>query len=144
MKYEVEVTVDLPRERMIALFDDPENLPKWQTGLKSFEFLSGDLGKPGAKSKLVYDMNGRKVEMIETITARDLPDLFSGTYEAPGVWSHTENRFYEAGPQKTRWITSNEFKFKGLMALMGIFMRASFPKQTLREMNHFKQFAESA
>ena len=144
MKYTEEITIDLPRERVIELFDSPDNLKKWQDGLQSFELVSGEAGKPGAKSRLLYDMNGRKVEMIETITARDLPDVFSGTYEAKGVWSHTANYFTEAGPDQTRWVTENEFKLKGMMALMGIFMRGSFPKETLRQMNAFKEFAESA
>ena len=67
MKYEVETTIDLPRERVIELFDNPDNLPKWQPTLQSFELISGESGQPGAKSRLVYLEDGREIEMIETI-----------------------------------------------------------------------------
>ena len=144
MKYPTEITVNLPREQTIALFDDPQNLPKWQEGLKSFELISGEAGQPGAKSLLIYDMKGRRTEMVETILERSLPDRFSGTYEAKGVWNMVDNRFYEDGPDRTRWVLETEFKFSGLMVIMALLMRRSFAKRTLEDMNRFKEFAESA
>jgi len=144
MRYECEVIIELPRERVIEVFDNPDNLPKWQEGLQVFEHFEGEEGRPGAKTRMLYDMNGREVEMIETIVVRDLPDEFTATYEAPGVWNLNVNHFYEDGPEKTRWVIDTEFKMKGLMMLMGVFMRGNFPKQTLQHMNDFKSFAESA
>ncbi len=144
MKYEIEVTINLPRQRVIELFDSSENLTKWQPGLKSFEHLSGEPGRAGAKSRLVFVENGRRIEMIETITSRNFPDEFSGTYEAPGVMNWVVNRFYEDGPNSTRWVAEQEFKFSGLMAVMALFMRGAFPKQTRKFMELFKAFAESS
>ena len=144
MRYTSEVTIDLPRERVIELFDSAENLSKWQPGLMSFEHLAGEPGQPGARSRLVYDMNGRREEMVETIVARDFPDTFSATYEAKGVMNWIANRFHEADHHRTRWVMETEFKFKGWMMLMGLFMRGAFPKQTLNDMNRFKAFAEAA
>lgn len=144
MKYTCEVMIDLPRHRVIELFDSQENLSKWQPGLQSFEHLSGDPGQPGAQSRLIYDENGRRIEMVETILARNLPEEFSATYEAKGVWNSSAHYFHEAGPERTRWVMDNEFKFSGWMSLMGIFMRGAFPKQTMTEMNRFKEFAENA
>jgi hypothetical protein len=143
MKYTTEITINLPRERVIELFDDPVNLVKWQPGLKSFEAVSGTPGQPGAKSKLVYDMNGRVVEMIETITSRNLPNEFSGVYEANGVWNGMQNFFHDEG-QNTRWVTETEFKFSGFMSLIGLLMPGSFKKETLKQMEQFKTFVEHA
>ncbi len=142
MKFTTEVTIDLPRQRVVELFDNPDNLAKWQNGLKVFEPVSGQPGMPGAKSRLLYDMGRREVEMVETITVRNLPDEFSGTYEAKGVWNEVKNFFHEAGPDKTRWVSENEFRFKGLMALMGFLMPGAFRKESLKQMVAFKQFAE--
>lgn len=44
MKYELEITINLPRERVIELFDNPDNLKKWQEGLQSFSHRSGTPG----------------------------------------------------------------------------------------------------
>ena len=35
MRYSCSVTIGLPRERVLELFDSSENLAKWQNGLKS-------------------------------------------------------------------------------------------------------------
>jgi len=144
VKYACEVVIDLPRERVIELFDDPDNLAKWQPGLKSFEPLSGEPGRPGAKSRLLFDEKGRKIEMIETVTVRDLPDEFSGTYEAKGVMNWVTNHFVAISPKKTRWVVETEFQFSGLMRLMAPFMRGAFPKQTQQLMQSFKDFAEAS
>jgi hypothetical protein len=144
VKYSTEITIDLPRERVVELFDNPDNLQKWQQGLVEFDPLDEEPDQPGAKTRLVYEENGRQVEMLETIVRRNLPDEFTATYEAKGVWNLVENRFV-AEDDKTHWVMENEFKFRGLMmTLTGLFMRRAFPKQTLRDMNRFKTFAESA
>ncbi len=144
MKYEVELIIDLPRERVIELFDNPDNLAKWQPGLQSFEHISGEAGQPGAKSRLIYDENGHRVEMIETVTKNSLPDEFAATFEAKNVKNWISNTFYEEGPEKTRWVSENEYKFSGLMWFTGIFMRGAFPNQSLEFMELFKEFAENA
>jgi hypothetical protein len=102
MKYTLEIIINKPRAEVIELFNNPDNLIKWQPGLQSYTHISGEQGKPGAKSKLKYDMNGRKIEMIETISVNKLPDEFSGTYETKGVFNTYENYFYEEGSRQNQ------------------------------------------
>ena len=142
MKYTMEVTIALPRDRVIELFDSTENLQKWQPTLHHLEHIEGNPGQPGAKSKLVYDMNGRTVEMVETITERKLPDEFHGIYETKGVWNSFKNYFYDEAGQ-TRWVTETDFRFSGFMVLMRLVGGAAFRKETLATMNRFKKFAEN-
>ena len=144
MKYQLETEIALPRDRVIALFDDPDNLFKWQEGLESFDPIDGEPGQPGARSRLRYRMGKREIEMVETILTRDLPDEFSGTYEAKGVWNEVRNRFEETPAGHTRWIIDNEFRFTTfMMRVMGTVMPGAFKKQTAKLMNAFKTFAES-
>ena len=142
MKYSCEVAINLPRERVIQLFDNADNLKKWMDGLESFEHISGDPGQPGAESRLVFDHKGRRLEMIETIVSRNLPDEYSGTYITRGVINTVKNQFNEDGHDRTIWVSENEFQFSGLMKLMIFFMRSAFPKQTKFQMENFKKFAE--
>jgi hypothetical protein len=142
MEYSVDLVIDLPRDRVIELFDSSENLDKWQAGLQEFTHLEGQAGQVGAKSKMLYDMNGRQVEMIETITHRAFPDRFAGTYEAKGVFNIVDNRFEDIDGKQTRWTNMNVFEFTGFMKLIGFFMKSSFPKETLKQMEAFKSFAE--
>ncbi len=144
MRYETEVLINLPRERVIELFDSFENLKKWQEGLISFEHISGEPGQPGAKTRLLYDMGRRRMEMIETIIERSLPEEFSGTYDASGVHNIVRNYFYDKGEQ-TRWVLDSEFQFRSFMRIMSLFIPGSkFREQTRSSMEAFKRFAENA
>ncbi|MBC8048450.1 MAG: SRPBCC family protein [Fimbriimonadaceae bacterium] len=145
MKFTCEIEINKPRETVITLFDNAENMKQWMPGLLSFEHLSGIPGQVGAKSKLKYDMNGRKIEMIETITVRNLPDEFSGTYEAAGVWNVVSNKFIAVSPDKTKWVSYNEFKFTNfMMKVMGFLMPGAFKKTSLNYLKLFKEFAEKS
>ena len=88
VRYRIEMTIELPRDRVIELFDSFDNLKKWQKALLEVEHLSGEPGEPGAKTRLVYAMGKRKMVMTETILTRNLPDEFSGTYDAWGAQQH--------------------------------------------------------
>ena len=142
MKYSNEIEINLPIDEVVGLFDNPDNLKHWQPELISFENLSGTPGQQGAKSKLLYKMGKRDIEMIETITVRNLPDEFSGTYVAKGVYNIVRNKFVALPDNRTKWVTENEFEFKGFMKLMGILMPGMFKKQSQKYLDQFKEFAE--
>ncbi len=145
MKYTIEIEINKPIDRVIELFDNPDNLKEWMMGLQSFEHLSGEMGQPGAKSKLVFDHKGRRTEMIETIVARNLPDEFSGTYEANGVLNTQKNHFTKVDENTTRWTSYTEFKFSNfMMKLMGALMPGMFKKQSMKFAQSFKAFCEKA
>lgn len=145
MNYTCEIKIDRPVDRVIELFDNPENMSKWMPGLQSFEHLSGEPGQPGAKSKLRFKMGSRDIEMTETITVRNLPQEFSGTYEAPGVYNVVKNSFLPGGEGGTKWVTENEFQFTSLMMkIMGFLMPGSFRNETMKHLVAFKEFAESS
>ena len=142
MKYSTQITIHLPRKRVIDLFDSMENMYKWQPGLKSHEFVEGTPGEEGSKTRLVYDSRKGELPMLETITKKNLPEEFHGIYEAKGVYNEMYNYFSEDGPDNTVWKTVSVFKFRGVMAIMARFMSSAFKKQTLMSMEQFKQFCE--
>ena len=143
MKYINEVEIDLPIQKVVELFDNPDNMKYWQPGLQSFEHISGEPGREGAKSRLKYKMGNRDIEMIETITRRDLPDEFSGIYETKGVYNLISNRFIPINETRTKYVSETEFQFSGMMKLFGWIMPGAFKKQSQKFMDDFKKFAES-
>ncbi|MFF5792633.1 SRPBCC family protein [Paeniglutamicibacter sp. NPDC012692] len=143
MEFTNEITVNVPRSRFIELFDDPENLKLWQTGLLSFEAVSGTPGEPGATSRLLYKQGRGTMEMVETVTRRELPDAFDGTYDAKGVHNICKNEFHDVDGTATRWVAHNTFEFSGFMKIVGLLFGSMFPKQNLKTMNEFKSFAEA-
>jgi len=144
MKYTTQIEINLPVDRVIELFDNPDNLKHWQPGLQSFEPISGTPGQPGAKSRLKFKMGKREIEMIETVTVRNLPEEFSGTYEAKGVLNIVKNKFIPLSANKTKYVAEQEFQFTGFMKLMAWLMPGAFKKQSQKYLQQFKDFAEKA
>lgn len=143
MQYIVDVVINKPVEEVVALFDDPDNLHEWMEGLQSFEHLEGDPGAIGSKSRLRFKMGDRDIEMIETITARNLPDEFSATYETDGVFNTNRIGFVETGAGQTRMTMNPEFQFTNFpMKIMAFFAPFIFKKQTRKNLEAFKAFAE--
>lgn len=143
MKYALQVDIALPRAKVIALFDNPNNWKNWQASLISSEALQGTPGQIGAKTKLIHKHGRREIEMVETVESKNLPEQVTCTYEAPGAWNRVVNRFIELGSDQTRWEFESEFQCSGLLRIAAFLMPGLFCKASLRDMTSFKRFAES-
>jgi len=141
-KYSVSIDINAPIDEVIKRFDNPDLMKEWMNGLISFEHLSGEPGQPGAKSKLVFQMGKRRVEMVETIKVRNLPKEFSGTYEANGVYNEVGNFFTAKDAHTTHYETTQLFEFKGFMKVIGFLFPGAFKKQSMKYLEDFKAFVE--
>jgi carbon monoxide dehydrogenase subunit G len=142
MKYKTEIEINQPIDKVIELFDNQDNMKKWMKGLESFENLEGTPGEVGAKMKLHFKMGKRDIEMVETITAKNLPETFDMEYNANGVWNGVKNSFVKVTDEKTKYIAEHEFQFKGFMKIIGFLMPGAFKKQSMKYLLDFKEFAE--
>lgn len=143
MKYTSQITINAPIQKVITLFDNPDNLPKWMEGLQEFEHLSGTPGEVGARSLLKFKMGKRELHMIETITVKNLPEEFSGTYEAKGVFNIVKNKFVALSDTQTKYISEQEFQFTGFMKIIGFLMPGAFKQQSMKYLAAFKYFVEN-
>ncbi len=144
MNYSHEIEIDLPREAVIALFDNAENMKKWQPGLISYEFLEGEPGKEGSTMEMVFERKkGKTMKLKETMLKNNLPDEMHTSYETKGVYNIQKNYFSEMSPDKTLWTSESEFQMEGIgMKLIGFLMPGAFKKQSYKYMVLFKEFAE--
>lgn len=128
MKYTTEVIIDKPVETVIGLFDAPDHYEKWMRGLISFDVLEGDFGREGTKSKYVFNMGKRELDMIETVLKRNLPYEYTVKYETGKVFNVVRNSFESIAENKTKYITEHEFHFSGLMKVFAFLMPGSLKK----------------
>jgi hypothetical protein len=143
MKYAQEITIDAPLETVVKLFGNPDNEKYWRPQPINVEHLSGTPGQPGAKSRMRFRMGKREFDLVETITARNLPQEFSGTYDADSMVNTMKHSFRAVGANKTVYKTEVDYVFKALMPkLMSLVMPGFFKKQTFKYMKTFKDFAE--
>lgn len=143
MKHKTDILIDADLATVWRMFDDPDNMAKWQPTLKSFTHKSGMPGQPDAVSELVYDENGREVVMTETITARRDESFLGGTYKSDWGTVVVFNLFEETDDGNTRWTSNLNYSFKGFMKIMALFMHKSIRNRSDHDMNRFKLLVET-
>ncbi len=143
MKFTVDLTINKNRNQVWHAFENPKNMKRWMPTLEAFEPQAGTPGHIGAISKLTYREDGRTITMLETITSRDEPSEFAGTYTTDGVVNELRNRFDEVNAQQTRWTLEADFRFSGILALIAPLMKKTFVKRTQADMERFKAMVES-
>ncbi len=142
MKYSCEIIIDSPIQEVVAKFDNIDNMKEWMNGFQSYEHLSGEIGEVGATAKMTFLMGKREIEMIETITVKNLPTEFSAIYDANGVHNIVKNFFNVIDENKTLYKTDQEFQFTGFMKLIGFLFPSAFKKQSKKYLTDFKAFVE--
>ena len=143
--FSCKVEINKPIQKVVELFDNPDNLKKWQDGFTSYEHLSGAPGTPGAKSKLVYNNRNHVIELTETIISKNLPSEMNALYEHTHMSNTMRTRFEDLGDNKTSYeMIVDDIKFHKLMArVMFRLNPGMFRKQSQKWMDSFKAFVEN-
>ena len=144
MQYVETIDINCPRDEVTAKVTDLALAGQWQPTFIRSEPISGTPGETGAKTKLVHKFGKGETELIETIEAASLPDGLTCVYETKGVWNRVVNRFTEPSPGVTRWEMDCEFKCSGMMKLVAKATPGMFRKETRKNMEAFKTYAEGA
>ena len=144
MKFTCEIIIDLPRDRVVELWENNDNLKHWQEGFVSYDILDEERDKKGARSRYVYKMGRKEMEITESIMVDNLPDYFVAYYEHESMSNSMSNHFEIIDTDKTRWkAVINYTKFNGIIPkAMGFLMPGVFKKQTQKWLDNFKAFAE--
>ena len=143
MKVHIEKTINADIKRVWAVMDNPDNLSRWQPTLESWTHKFGEPGQPDSVAELVYNENGRKIIMTETVTERRKPDFLAGTYETNWGKTLIVNTFEALSDGKTKWDLYSNSSFKGMMKIFSIFFAGSIRKRTEADMSRFVAFVEN-
>jgi len=141
MKYEAQIKAG--RDLVWATFDNPDNISRWQPTLKSLVHQAGDPRQPDSVSELIYDENGRKVVMTETVTERREPQFLAGIYDNARATMLIVNHFEEIDQSTTRFVSYTNMKFKGIMKIMSLFVAKSIRTRVQANLDRFKLLAET-
>jgi hypothetical protein len=143
MKSIVAIEINVPKEKLAALFADPDNNIQWMDDLERFEHISGEPGMPGSKYRLVPKAGQKNMDFIATVTARNLPDESRLLLEASNVVVSVKGTFTGLSPDRTKLISEEIFTFRGLFNKMfGFLAQRVIKKAHRRHMESFKRFAE--
>ena len=142
MKFSCYVDIDVPVDKTIEIFQNPQNLQYVQEGFVSKTLLSGEVGQEGAVSLMKYE----KFDLKETILKNNLPDEFLGLYEHEKMTNTMKVSFKALTPTKTRYHSEIDYTIlRGFMLkTLAKLFPDMFKKQVLKWMNLFKDFAEKS
>lgn len=144
MKFSCSTSVHLSKDQTIALYYDQEHFDKWQDGFKEKKLLEGVVSEVGSKSEILFDQNGRKLELIETILENKLPEYFVGQYDHIHMTNTMKTTFKElrnGGTEITNEIHYTKFH-STIPWLMAKIFPSMFKRQTQKWLDQFKSFAE--
>lgn len=143
MKYTCKVEINVPVDKVVALWSNENLFKEWQDGFESIEHLSGTPNSVGAQARIVFNEN-RRIELLETILSSDLPNEKVARYEHVHMTNTQTSRFMAIGEDKTQYSSEVEYtKFNGFMVkLMAKLFPGKFKAQSQKWMDQFKAFAE--
>jgi len=142
MKSEYRIEVDRPLKEVYAAFNNPENLPRWLSGLQRTEPISGSPGEVGSRTRQIYLERGRVVELIETITAHEPMKRLSSRLEGPGMICTIHVEFVDRG-DRCLVIARSDLESRSLMmSLMLPFVTRSVRKRQDADLHRFKELLE--
>jgi len=144
MKFTCSVVINAPREKVTSLFNDEKYLKEWQDGYQGSQLLSGESGKEGAKSKIIFLQGKRSMELLETIEVVDMPYEKTALYEHAHMTNSMQNIFEELENGHTKYSAHIHYtEFHGLVPrLMARFFPKLFKKQAQKWLDQFKHFVE--
>ena len=108
--------------------------------LERYEPLSGEQGMPGSTYRLV----SKDMTFVVTVVSRTLPDRVSLFLDSDSVTVSIDVEFAASSPRSTRLVSTEIFRFKGLLRrVFGLLARSSIHSVHRRQMEAFKRFAET-
>lgn len=144
MDYTRSIAVAGDRDEIATLFVDYATWAEWQPSLLSIEVLEGAPPAHGARSRFTF-RRGKSGTMVmtETVALNALPERWNVVYEVSGVHNVCETRFEQTDARTTVIEQRNVFRFTGFMRVVGLLFARSFPAETQKSLEAFRDFAES-
>ncbi len=144
MKFQGYVDIKQPKDKVAALFADPQHYGEYQDGFEKKELISGEAGQEGAISMYYYRYGKQLMELEETVTTNNLPDSFEAYYHHKHMDNTMKCRFTALEENLTRY--EYEFEYTRMNWVMPRLIAILFPgvyrRQGEKWMRQFKEFAE--
>ena len=139
----VTVTINQPVETVWEKLMNPDNLKFWLTGFISAEHISGELGKPGAISKLKFKERAKEMDVTETVTAITPNQQYSFTMASTAFTAETDIRLISFGSRTEMIQTVQFFPQQFFMKLLMPLIKGAMKKRMENELIRFKNFVEA-
>lgn len=137
------LTINKPVEEVFAYINDEEHMTKWLSGLVSITPLDDGGARVGAKSRQVYNENGREFEMIEEMLIYKPNQHVKIKAESDMFDILAEYRLTPVN-NGTRIDFESKLSFHNMLfKVMGLFMGGSSKKKVVEDFARLKALVEA-
>lgn len=140
LQFQLETVISKPVEEVTQLFTQREHFSKWQPWIIKDEKSSGDAGSQS--HKLTWRIGRRNTPVEEKVLLNQMPGHYHVQYKLKGIIHVIRNHFTNSSAGSTLWATHHELHFRGIMVMIGPFMKRGLIEQSTIIMRNFKSFAE--
>jgi len=141
MKSIVELDIHAPRDKVVGLFNDPNNNQKWMDDLARIEPIKGPLGEPGSVFRFVPKANS-SLDFVATMISRNA-ERTRLLLDNPKLAVAITDDFREISEGQTHLVSEEIFEFKTLVGkITGLFAMSAMRHAHRRHMEAFKHFVE--
>ena len=144
MRYTLSNTINKPLDAVAAKFMEPDGALHWMEGLQRSGHLSGTPGQAGAKTDFFFVHKKKEMKITETILEQNMPHQIKFAYDSSMGYTEVEMLFEKIDHKTTRQTSNSFFDVKGFMKVMGWLFRGMFKKQSMKYMEGFKRYVETA
>lgn len=138
------IDINKPRAEVVAVFSNPKYNGEYQDGFVKKELVEGEEGAIGAVYQILYKQSGRDMELTETITNNQLPDLYESNIHHEHMDNTMKVRFIVLDSNTTRYEYEYVYtRINWIMPrLMAILFPSMFRKPPQKWLRQFKEFVE--
>ena len=137
------VTVKAPAEQVWKILMDPGKLPGWLTGFISIQHLSGEPGKAGSKSKMVFLQRGKKMEVQEEVVKVNPHREYIFKIVHPSMFTYNSIGLSVNGGETSLEQVSELHPQNFLVKLVMPFMKNNLRKVMQHDLNKLKNIIEN-
>lgn len=143
MKFRYEIEIDAGLDTVWEAFGDADRRRHWQPTLKERIHMAGEPGRPGSVTELVFEENGRRIAMTETITERREPDFMAAQYATGSARTLVVTTFEASGAARTRLTSWSNTHFTGMTRYFWPLFRRKARSRIQADYQRFKLMVET-
>jgi len=141
VRLEHSLVIHRPVADVFAFVANPDNLPRWQSGLLEVEKLSGD-GGVGSRHREVRSLLGRRIEQVLEVTALT-PDQRLDFEVVEGPVHLSLEHAFEAAGDDTRITVVGQGDTGTLFSLAGPLIAKAVKKQSQSDFARLRTVLEA-
>ena len=141
--FKYKITIERPIEEVYHAYLDVTLTPLWMSRVQEVSNISGVPGNVGSVTRIVFNHDGKYIEMKRTVTVKESAFSFGGILEGPDMKGKFRTEFIDLGERTTLQASGSLSGISMFNRIVMFFMQKRIKANALRDIAKFKEIVES-